>query len=353
MLDSGPLGRALREATGLTDLNACLVSHCYDAHAVSLTFPTGFKISYSGDCRPSKAFAEIGRNSTVLLHEATFDDELQTDAEAKKHSTMSEAIGVGLAMRAKRVILTHFSQRYQKLPMMDSVGNKPVKLEEEEPQEPGVPLDEGVTDAAIKTTTEGSLDVFESDSNGIQAEPFIERSWSPKHKKEHKSQALQSPIARASSPNNMGSSAEARRSRSHSPSRSHRSASVVSIPASAAKEMKVCVAFDYMKLKVKDIEHMEKFTPALRELYSQEAMEAQAATAAATAEREANKQAKRKKQQTNSSNKNNDKKPRRQDGNGRAEIQPRIRSRSPHGHRVERKESDQAQSTPQPSAIPE
>lgn len=43
--------------------------------------------------------------------------------------------------------------------------------------------------------------------------------------------------------------------------------SVVPIAPSAAKDMKICVAFDYMKVRVGDIEHMEKLTPALVELY--------------------------------------------------------------------------------------
>ena len=38
---------------------------------------------------------------------------------AKKHSTMSEAIDVGRRMGARRIMLTHFSQRYQKIPSLD------------------------------------------------------------------------------------------------------------------------------------------------------------------------------------------------------------------------------------------
>ena len=60
--------------------------------------------------------------------------------------------------------------------------------------------------------------------------------------------------------------------------------------------MKVCVAFDYMKLKVKDIEHLEKFTPALTELYRLGDIEEKAARAAATAEQESSKKEKRKKE---------------------------------------------------------
>ncbi|KAH9903530.1 hypothetical protein F4778DRAFT_88333 [Xylariomycetidae sp. FL2044] len=104
---------------GLSRIDACLVSHCHGAMAVVFTFPSGLKIAYSGDCRPSPSFAEIGQGATLLIHESTFDDELQGDAIAKKHSTMSEAIGIGRQMGVRRILLTHFSQRYQKVPVFE------------------------------------------------------------------------------------------------------------------------------------------------------------------------------------------------------------------------------------------
>ncbi|KAI1114814.1 hypothetical protein F5Y14DRAFT_412965 [Nemania sp. NC0429] len=104
---------------GLSQLEACSVTHCFGALAVAFTFPSGLKIAYSGDCRPSDAFVRIGQGATLLIHESTFDDELQGDAIAKKHSTMSEAIDIGRRMGARRILLTHFSQRYQKVPNLE------------------------------------------------------------------------------------------------------------------------------------------------------------------------------------------------------------------------------------------
>jgi ribonuclease Z len=106
-------------AFGLQEIRACFVSHCFGAMATVFEWPSGLKIAYSGDCRPSDAFVEIGRDSTVLIHESTFEDELQGDAVAKKHSTMGEAIAVGRRMNARRILLTHFSQRYQKIPLWE------------------------------------------------------------------------------------------------------------------------------------------------------------------------------------------------------------------------------------------
>ncbi|KXJ94809.1 hypothetical protein Micbo1qcDRAFT_193882 [Microdochium bolleyi] len=100
---------------GIQQIDACYVDHCQGALACVFTWPSGLKIAYSGDCRPSDAFVQIGQGTTLLIHESTFDDELRGDALAKKHSTMSEAIEVGRQMGARRILLTHFSQRYQKI----------------------------------------------------------------------------------------------------------------------------------------------------------------------------------------------------------------------------------------------
>lgn len=229
---------------------------------MSLTFPTGFKFSYSGDCRPSLNFAKIGRGSTVLLHEATFDDELQGDAEAKKHSTTSEAIGVGIAMGARRVILTHFSQRYQKIPVMDNLAHMHVKLEDtDENAESDIPF----PDIESSDTVPEALpeDVVRQDRVSADADVSSELT-----KDEPSGEHLDEPEVEAT-----GSRAiyKRRHSATRSPSRPpSQSESEVVIAPEVAKNMKICVAFDYMRIRVKEIAHMEEFTPALLELYQQD-----------------------------------------------------------------------------------
>ncbi|KAK2000555.1 metallo-beta-lactamase superfamily protein [Colletotrichum falcatum] len=104
----------------LASLQLVRVSHCHNSYAGVLTWPSGLKIAYSGDCRPSDNFVEAGKGATLLIHESTFDDNKKGDALAKKHSTMSEALDVGYRMGARRVLLTHFSQRYAKLPLVET-----------------------------------------------------------------------------------------------------------------------------------------------------------------------------------------------------------------------------------------
>lgn len=117
--DSSPLTPLLKKAVGLDDLLTTRVKHCRGALAMSMVFPDGFKVSYSGDCRPSDKFASIGKDSTVLIHEATFQDDMVGSALAKRHSTAAEALEVGRRMQARSILLTHFSQRYQKVAHVD------------------------------------------------------------------------------------------------------------------------------------------------------------------------------------------------------------------------------------------
>lgn len=71
---------------------------------------------YSGDTRPCERLTAAGAGATLLIHEATFEPALRAHALRKRHSTSDEAIAAGGRMRAYRTLLTHFSQRYPKLP---------------------------------------------------------------------------------------------------------------------------------------------------------------------------------------------------------------------------------------------
>lgn len=44
---------------------------------------------------------------------------MEDEAIARNHSTTKEAVGVGTSAGAYRVILTHFSQRYPKIPVFN------------------------------------------------------------------------------------------------------------------------------------------------------------------------------------------------------------------------------------------
>lgn len=97
------------------------VDHPAHAHGIAFRskIDATFSLLYSGDCRPTPRLIQRGLAFgplKLLIHEATFDDSLEEEAKAKSHSTTGEAIAVAAACGAKHLILTHFSQRYPKLP---------------------------------------------------------------------------------------------------------------------------------------------------------------------------------------------------------------------------------------------
>lgn len=203
--------------------------------------------SYSGDCRPSRDFAVIGKGSTVLLHEATFDDELKGDAMAKKHSTTNEAIGVAAAMGARRVILTHFSQRYQKIPSINSMDSLSVKLEDADHSEESAnaPVDEAMAPAVeAKAPINNLVEILDPDP--------------PKSLTKDPPQGQKAPTQTSSTPSTGAFS-----------SLNNFSTLIQPPPKPAPLDMKIGVAFDYMRVKVGDIIHLEKFNPAMRELYKE------------------------------------------------------------------------------------
>ncbi|XP_037872665.1 ribonuclease Z, mitochondrial isoform X2 [Bombyx mori] len=111
---------AILARIGVQAIKTCLVSHCPNAFGVAIDLDGTHKITYSGDTLPCEELIKIGENSTLLIHEATMEDELALEARMKMHSTTSQAIAAGRQMRAAYTLLTHFSQRYARLPRLSA-----------------------------------------------------------------------------------------------------------------------------------------------------------------------------------------------------------------------------------------
>ncbi|XP_077209963.1 tRNase Z TRZ3, mitochondrial-like isoform X2 [Tasmannia lanceolata] len=127
-----PVLKKLKEVlceAGLEALISVPVVHCPQAFGIVLKATErinsvgkvipGWKLVYSGDTRPCQALIDASHGATVLIHEATFEDGMVEEAIARNHSTTKEAVEVGAAAGAYRIILTHFSQRYPKIPVFD------------------------------------------------------------------------------------------------------------------------------------------------------------------------------------------------------------------------------------------
>lgn len=72
----------------------------------------GRRIVISGDTRPYPGMIELARGADLLIHEATFSQELQGRAEEDGHTTAREAAEVAREAGAKRLALVHISSRY-------------------------------------------------------------------------------------------------------------------------------------------------------------------------------------------------------------------------------------------------
>lgn len=72
----------------------------------------GNKITYSGDTRPCEEMIAFAKDSTVLIHEATFIKKDSLNAEEHAHSTSIDAAYVARESNSEKLILTHISTRY-------------------------------------------------------------------------------------------------------------------------------------------------------------------------------------------------------------------------------------------------
>ncbi|HOG74078.1 MAG TPA: ribonuclease Z [Methanofastidiosum sp.] len=71
----------------------------------------GKKVVYTGDTEKIETFPEEAYNCDVLIHDSTFIS--PEDKKETYHSTIKEACETGILLSAKKIVLTHISQRYE------------------------------------------------------------------------------------------------------------------------------------------------------------------------------------------------------------------------------------------------
>ncbi|MEM7816169.1 MAG: ribonuclease Z [Candidatus Aenigmatarchaeota archaeon] len=80
----------------------------------------GIKVVYSGDTRPCKNLLELSRESDMLICDATFAEE----EESKMHTGAKEAAQLAKSAGVSKLVLTHFSRRYQDVRELEQEAKK-------------------------------------------------------------------------------------------------------------------------------------------------------------------------------------------------------------------------------------
>jgi len=73
----------------------------------------GKKVTYITDTRPNKFCAEIAEQADILIIDATYVSSLRNKAEQYGHLTAQESASIASLAGVKKLVLTHFSQRYK------------------------------------------------------------------------------------------------------------------------------------------------------------------------------------------------------------------------------------------------
>jgi ribonuclease Z len=105
----GPLFRRLQHGEDLTLDDGRLVR----SHDVVGPTRRGRRIVFCTDTRPCDSAVTLATGADVLIHEATYGDELAAEAVERCHSTAREAASIAARAYAQTLILTHFSGRYR------------------------------------------------------------------------------------------------------------------------------------------------------------------------------------------------------------------------------------------------
>ncbi len=87
----------------------------------------GRKIVFSGDTKPYEKIIGVSKDADVLIHEATFDSELEDIAADYGHTTAAQAAKIAKKAQVEKLFLTHISPRYLNRQVLEADARKVFK----------------------------------------------------------------------------------------------------------------------------------------------------------------------------------------------------------------------------------
>ncbi len=113
-LTQGPIMREIQNGNSVT-INGKLI----EPDDVSF-IKKGRKITFVFDTIPNKNAIDLAKNSDLLISESVYLPDMSENAAKYKHLTTADAGLIATNAEVKRLIITHFSQRYKDISVLES-----------------------------------------------------------------------------------------------------------------------------------------------------------------------------------------------------------------------------------------
>ncbi len=107
-IPEGPLFSKLQRGQSVTLANGKIIT----PSMVLGPSRKGRMIAISGDTTPCEELIAFSKDADVLIHEATFDTELEKIAKEYGHTTAAQAAEIAKKANVKKLFLVHISPRY-------------------------------------------------------------------------------------------------------------------------------------------------------------------------------------------------------------------------------------------------
>jgi ribonuclease Z len=85
---------------------------------------SGKKIGFIFDTGVCQAAIKVAKDADLVVSESTFSTDQEEEARSYKHLTSEDAAKIAKKAKAKRLILTHFSQRYKDVSQLEKQAKK-------------------------------------------------------------------------------------------------------------------------------------------------------------------------------------------------------------------------------------